>query len=83
MREMGQLLPVDQSKSGLKRQDNYVMDINQFCLRVHEIGQTKQLPGFILQGPKGKQKSQGGSENMMAAFDAEKKYKKNLEALKT
>jgi hypothetical protein len=41
------------------------------------------LPGYILYGQKGKSKAQGGSENMMAAFDSEKKYKKNLEALKT
>lgn len=44
----------------------------------------KPLPNYISQGPKGSNSigKGGAGKNPMGAFDAEKKYKKNLEALK-
>jgi hypothetical protein len=62
------------------------MDIKKFALQVNEAAKTKPLPNYVLQGPKGSSSlgkaRQGGGGNSMGAFEAEKKYKKNLEALK-
>jgi septal ring factor EnvC (AmiA/AmiB activator) len=62
------------------------MDVRRFALSVVEAGKAKQLPNYVLQGPKGSSslggKKSGGPGNAMAGYDAEKKYKKNLEALK-
>lgn len=64
-----------------------LIDIGKFVASINLIGKSKPLPGYVLQGPKGGQKQgarqgQAASGNMMAGFEAEKKYKKNLEALK-
>lgn len=60
------------------------IDIKAFAARVTEAAGAKPLPNYILQGPRGGSSTgaRGGGANPMAAFEAEKKYKKNLEALK-
>jgi len=64
------------------------VDIEKFTRQVNEAGRIKPLPNYVLQGPKGSRSAGatrpgGGGGNSMGAFEAEKKYKKNLEALKT
>jgi len=59
------------------------INVKQFVKQVAEAGKTQPLPNYITQGPRGSNAAgKGGKGNPMAAFDAEKKYKKNLEALK-
>ena len=59
------------------------INVKQFVKQVAEAGKTQPLPNYITQGPRGSNTAGKGSKgNPMAAFDAEKKYKKNLEALK-
>jgi chromosome segregation ATPase len=55
---------------------------------VTEASKAKPLPNYVLQGPKGGSslarggRAGAGAGNPLGAFEAEKKYKKNLEALK-
>ena len=60
------------------------IDVKHFCNSVTEAGKVKPLPNYISQGPKGSNSigGRGVGKNPMQAYDAEKKYKKNLEALK-
>jgi len=57
------------------------IDIKKFCNNVNEVAKAKPLPSFITSGAKGS--SAGKAGGAMGAFEAEKKYKKNLEALKS
>jgi Ca2+-binding EF-hand superfamily protein len=62
-------------------------DIKKFCQQVTEAGRAKPLPSYVLQGAKGGSSAGGrqgsGIGGGMSAYEAEKKYKKNLEALKS
>lgn len=68
-----------------QKADAEMIDIASFCQQVTEAGRAKPLPSFVLQGAKGgagKGRS-GHGASALGVVDAEKKYKKNLEALKT
>jgi len=86
--EIAKLLPsLNDLGKGLdgKKVEVGKLDIVTFCQQVNEAGQAKPLPSFVLQGAKGgstKGRSGQGAA-ALGAFDAEKKYKKNLEALKS
>jgi len=82
-------MPSEASAAGSpsKKTDQGWIDIKKFSLQVIEAGKVKPLPNYVLQGPKGGALARGGragagAGNPLGAFEAEKKYKKNLEALK-
>jgi len=82
-------MPSEASAAGspAKKTDQGWIDIKKFCRQVSEAGKVKPLPNYVLQGPKGGALARGGragagAGNPLGAFEAEKKYKKNLEALK-
>lgn len=75
------------SRGSAKKGGNELMDFKKFALQVGEAAKAKALPNYVLQGPKGsssmaKGRQGQGNGNPMQAFEAEKKYKKNLDALK-
>lgn len=70
-----------------KKQESEWIDIKRFTLQVAEASKAKPLPNYVLQGPKGgssigRGRGGAGAGNPLGAFEAERKYKKNLEALK-
>lgn len=71
----------------MKTQEVAIVRIKSLSDRCQEIGQLPTLPTYVLKGGSEKvgKSMRGGNEgsNQVAAFDAEKKYKKNLEALTT
>ena len=83
-------MPSEASAAGSpsKKADQEWIDIKKFSLQVIEAGKAKPLPNYVLQGPKGGGslarggRAGAGAGNPLGAFEAEKKYKKNLEALK-
>lgn len=85
--EIQKLMPNEAPAAGSpsKKTDQGWIDIKKFSLQVIEAGKVKPLPNYVLQGPKGGARggrAGPGAGNPLGAFEAEKKYKKNLEALK-
>lgn len=67
------------SKSiSMKKED--LLDIKSFANQVSEAARAKPLPAFILSGNKGKNTGAGSGGN---SAEAEKKFKRNLEVLKS
>lgn len=76
------------NSSPATRSEGEQIDIKRFCQQVNEAAKAKPLPSFVLQGAKGGSSLGGGragsgAGGALGAYEAEKKYKKNLEALKT
>ena len=62
----------------MKKED--LLDIKSFANQVSEAARAKPLPAFILSGNKGKSSGAASGGN---SAEAEKKFKRNLEVLKS
>ena len=60
-----------------------VVRARQLATRVAEIDSLKQLPAYVLRGKEDKKAKTVSGSSQVAAFESEKKYKKNLEMLKS
>ena len=76
MKKYGQLIEKTDGRKMKTPQMIEVMDIDLLCQLLSDLGNSKPVPGFILQAGKSSQGSGSSS------YEADKKYKKNLEALK-
>lgn len=65
--------------------DSSIIKVRTLASKAQEIGALKPLPAYVLKSRDDKKsKTQGNvGTGQVAAFEAEKKYKKNLEMLKS